>query len=272
MTKRYGRTIALGCSALLLSAGFVPAGEMTLSWPKSTDEVTAGYLVEVVDASGNVANLVDAKTETKARVTQLVDGTTYRFRVRAYDTWGNRAATPSTELVSMPAPRVDTVEKWTVAGRTTTCDLVGSNFANGARAFTTAGGLRVTGSVAGSTNRLSVTIDNPSGKPALLPGDFYVVNPVRLSEEYLMAHPELLDVNRDGKVDQADLAALAAAFGKTVVTNGVSRDLDPNGDGVVDGDDSAAVRAYLGLSTPADAAGGTRSGSDVARHKRLARD
>lgn len=265
MTSRYGRKLALGCSVLLLSAGLASAGEMTLSWPKSTDEVTAGYLVEVLDASGSVANLVDAKTETRIRVAQLVDGTTYRFRVRAYDTWGNRAATPSTELVSMPAPHIDAVENWTVSGRTTTCDLVGTNFASGARAFTTAGGLRVLGTVSSSTSRATVTLDNPSGKPALLPADFYVVNPVRLSEEYLMAHPELLDVNRDGKIDQADLAALAASFGKTVVTNGVSRDLDPNGDGVVDGDDSAAVRSYLGLST------GTRSGA-VGHHARTTRD
>jgi hypothetical protein len=244
-----GRLVALGLGTAILSAGFTPAGEISLSWQKNHDDVTAGYAVEVVDAGGQVREVIDAKNTTTARVTDLADGQVYTFRVRPYDQWGNRADEPSTELVTMPAARVDGLENWKSSGRTATADLVGINFAQGARVISRLQGMKVLSATTTDTARLQVTIEDASGRMPLA-SDFFVANPARRSDAYVTAHRGLLDVNRDGTVNHADVVAVVSAFGAKVGDAAFSRDLDVNGDGVIDGEDASFIRALLGETSP----------------------
>lgn len=264
-------TLAAGAALLLAGASAASAAELTVAWRPTNDDVTGGYDVEVLDDGGRVIQTIDARSATTAVVSGLADGTTYRFRVRPYDQWGNRAEQPSADIATMPAPRVDMLSRWEPAGATATAELLGANFAPGARLIAKRAGLVVTSTTVIDPGKLTAEVSNPGGVSPVA-SDFLVVNPVRRADAFLAAHPELLDVNQDGAVDEADADAVAAAFGAPATssrgrsqsrsapgtgtmdaasstgTTGVVAtrpELDVNGDGMVDGEDLAAIRARL---------------------------
>lgn len=236
-------TLLLSLGVLAAGATFAPAAEIALRWAPSADDVTAGYEVEVLDADGNVDDRIDAGNKTQLVVNGLTDGTVYRFRVRPYDTWGHKAARPSAEIATLPAPRVDAVEDWSIKGDTARCTLVGVNFDKGAHVAPALPGVKVTLVKVIDTTRLTVELKGATRAP--IASDMLVVNPVRHADEFVKKHAQLLDVDRNGTVDRQDATRIQAAFGATRGTRNYHPDLDVNGDGVIDGEDLSIVRAAL---------------------------
>ncbi len=248
MTRENAMIRAIGlAAALALASGGVLAGELSLSWAPNRDEATAGYDVEVLDAAGRVQQVYDVKSATHFTVPGLNDGQVSRFRVRPYDRWGQRAAAPSAEIATMPAPRVDALEGWTPGNGASRVNVLGANFGTGARLVARRAGLAVLSARVVSSDRIVAEIHVAPEAGVALPEDFLVVNNVRRSEEFLKTHPELLDVDQSGTVDEADLALVTAAFGARVgdPRRTVAQELDLNGDGVVDGEDLALIRSIL---------------------------
>lgn len=239
---------AIGILGLLaLAAGGAYGGSLSLSWAPNQDEATAGYELEVVDAAGHVLNVYDVRSATHFTVPGLADGEVRHFRVRPYDRWGHRAATPSADIATMPAPRIDSLEGWTPVNGAFRVAVVGANFAPDARLVARWSGLTVLSATAQSSTRIvaEISVAPEAGSP--LPEDFLVVNSVRRSDTFLAAHPEILDINQSGVVDGADLALVTAGFGARVGDSRrtVAPEMDLNGDGVVDGEDLALFRSFL---------------------------
>lgn len=233
-------------ATLLLATPAVFAGELGLAWAPSQDDVTAGYDVEVLPSEGDVPLRVeDVEAATTYRVYGLEDGQVYRFRVRPYDIFGQRADEPSAEIVTMPAPRIDALSVEAQGEGRFVLTLEGANFASGARLVPRRDDLRVLGSEITGHTRLVATVAW-TGAGALLPRDFLVANAVRRSDAFIAAHPELLDVDGSGAIDEADAASVKAAFGVRAGDARYDEALDVNGNGVVDGEDLSAIRAKLG--------------------------
>ncbi|RMG47651.1 MAG: hypothetical protein D6718_03005 [Acidobacteria bacterium] len=221
------------------------AGELALEWPPSGDELTAGYDVELLDEDGTILRTFDAGRATTVRLRGLADGRRYGVRVRPYDIWGNRAREATRTLVTMPEPRIEALEGRLEPGRWVLVTLRGSNFDDGAVVLSRRAGLTAGDVTVIDSERLLVELRAEPGVPAPGPGDLLVVNPVRRAPSYLAARPELLDVDRSGRVDAADLEAVLEAFGTVREDPDYRPQLDPNGDGVIDGEDAGLIRARL---------------------------
>lgn len=275
MTNHHAKTLGrrglcpgmalIAALVLCTGGGAARAGELTISWPGTHDDVTAGYEVEVLSADGRVERTVDAGAATRLTVAGLSDGEVRRFRVRPYDRWGNRAKDASAELASLPAPRVDALEQWVSDGTTGQGVLVGANFGDKARAISRQAGFVVASTAPAGAGRLAVTVRLKSGAGVPLATDFAVINPVRRSAEFIKANPQLLDVDASGAVDEKDLSAVTAAFGAQAGKAGYRTELDVDGDGVIDGEDAAPIRAAIAPS--ADPSGRSltnrRRGGDI---------
>ncbi len=85
------------------------AGEVTLTWDANTESDLAGYRVYVGTVSGVYGPPIDVGNVTTYKVTNLSEGQTYFFGVKAYDTSGNESgfssevSTTVAQLVSVPA-------------------------------------------------------------------------------------------------------------------------------------------------------------------------
>jgi hypothetical protein len=232
--------------ALGLAAGANSlAGELTLAWEPSRDALTAGYEVEVLDAADRVLEAIDAGAETTIVVSGLDDGRSYRFRVRPYDRFGHKARRASTALETMPEPVVAAVSVATREDGTLDLFVEGANFQQGARLVTRQAGLSVRELTVGSHASIHAVVSHEGQAPAISVADVLVVNPVRKAPRYLLAHPELFDVDDSGTIDQADLDAIDDAFGLTLGAPGYLAALDPNGDGVIDGEDRSQASSAL---------------------------
>ena len=235
-------------SALPLAAACVAfpaaAGSLNLAWAPSPDEVTAGYKLEVLTDDGRVVSTIDAKEATTAAVDHLADGQFYRFRVRPYDQWGN-AGEPSAEVRTMPSPKVFGVDRFAFVGGQATFVLSGANVAPGARVVSLRPGMVVGSVQVLSDSAVRVAAAGPAASLAPLPGELVVHNPVRRSDAFVAAHPELLDVDHSGTVDAQDLGIVAALFGVDSRSPRYNPDADVNGDGLIDGEDASLVRARL---------------------------
>ncbi|MEI2771042.1 MAG: PKD domain-containing protein [Candidatus Competibacter sp.] len=66
------------------------AGQVSLAWNASTSTVS-GYKVYYGTASGNYASNVNVGNATTSTVSNLTDGSTYYFAVKAYDSAGNES-------------------------------------------------------------------------------------------------------------------------------------------------------------------------------------
>ncbi len=251
-------SITLLAVAVLAAAVTSPAmaGEIVLAWAASSDEVTVGYDVEVLDPFDQVLDVIDAGAATSVTVRDLVDDTRYRFRIRPYDATGRRAREASRPIETFPAPRIDALDGAPAPGATAVATLRGANFDPEARVVSRRSAVRVVDAVVENTGlaRVTLTWDGTGASPS--PADLTVVNPVRKAEPYFRAHPEVLDVDGSGTIDEDDLRQVRAAFGAGRGEPQYEARLDVNGDGVIGGEDVAPIRAWLGL---------TRIGEDATR-------
>ncbi len=169
----------LACSATLSA--------QTLTWNANTESNLAGYIVQYGTQSGNPSTSLDVGRVTSRALTGLTAGSTYYFRVLAYNTSGQQS-TPSTE-VSYAVPSVPvnpTVTSVTpTSGPTTggtTITLTGTNFVSGATVRV--GGTAATNvtfvsatqltarTPAGTAGARDVQVTNPNGQSATRTGGF----------------------------------------------------------------------------------------------------
>ncbi len=247
--KHQGRYSSIGVALAFVLFALAPsmAGDLTLAWGESDDAVTAGYEVEVLDSKGSLLEVLDVGEATRVVVTQLDDGELYRFRVRPYDEWGNLASDTSSEIETLPSPRIDAITGEVDPGRGGRLSIEGANFADGAWAVSRVDGLVVDDMVVIRHDLAIVTLRSTKGSEvtAISPEELLIVNPVRKAEAYLRSHPELLDLDGSGEVDEVDLGILESLFGVSRGDALFRPELDPTGDGVIDGEDHAMVRALL---------------------------
>src|SRR5215203_3922440 len=106
----------------------------TLAWNANTESNLAGYRVQYGTVSGSPSSTLDVGRVTSKLMTGLQQGTTYYFRVVAYNTSGQTSA-PSTQI-AYTVPRTTTTAPTLTAvsptsGPTaggTTITLTGTNF------------------------------------------------------------------------------------------------------------------------------------------------
>ncbi|MDQ7005764.1 MAG: fibronectin type III domain-containing protein [Acidobacteriota bacterium] len=236
--------MALILAVLALAGGGVRAGELVLAWGEPTDDLTAGFEVEVLDEDGRMVQVLDVGLATRAVITGLADGRRYGFRLRPYDSFGNAAARAGRTLVSYPAPRIDGVEGDVRPGRESLVSISGANFDDGAWVLSRREGLTVvqTTVIRHDLAVIAVLAEDAAG---VSPADLLVVNPVPKAPAYAAAHPAVLDLDGSGGLDERDLALLEQLFGVERGDPVYRTSWDPTGDGVIDGEDAAWLREAL---------------------------
>ena len=90
--------IALLPLFLLPSVSGAWAADVTIAWDANTESDLAGYMLFYGTTSGSYPNSIDVGNTTEYTLTGLVEGTTYYFAAKAYDTSDN-ASDYSQELV-----------------------------------------------------------------------------------------------------------------------------------------------------------------------------
>ena len=160
----------------------------TLMWSANTESDLAGYRVQYGTVSGSPSTTVDVGMATSRTFTGLQAGTTYYFRVVAYDTSG-LTSTPSAQISytvptsTTPAPTLSSVSP--ASGPTsggTLITLTGSYFVSGATVRV--GGVAATSvtfvsasqvtarTPAGTAGARDVVITNPNGQASVRVGGF----------------------------------------------------------------------------------------------------
>jgi hypothetical protein len=129
--------------SVLLSATHAAAAQLTLAWDANTETDIAGYVVEYGPSYAPFSLTADAGNQTTWTLANAAPGTTYSFRVVAYNAIGERSA-PSD---------VVTTSTVTAGGPTLTPDRAALTFgtvAGGTRPTTSAQTIRLTQSGAGA--------------------------------------------------------------------------------------------------------------------------
>ena len=273
LDRKLLRTIhtAALCGAWILASAH--AGELTVSWPSSTG--AAGYRLFIGEQAGVYERVIDVGPDLRATVDGLDDDRPYHFAVKGYDAQGRLAPSYSPELVCMARPRVTSVEVSSVGGRSAIVTLRGANLEAGAQVYATEapgpkrlevlrgepGALFVRWDPTPQDGEASPEAEGPAGRDGTVraatwglaasdrqapgPGMFSVVNPCRRSAEFVAAHPEVADLDGNGRVDASDVAAVRAAVGLHEGDVGFRVEADLDGNGIVDGEDVARVLARL---------------------------
>lgn len=251
---RLARSLLLTMLFALLSLP-AAAGELTLAWPAMEDDLTVGYRVYVGASSGSYDRVEDAGEETRITIDSLQDEQVYYFAVKAYDELGNESEEFSPEVVSLPRPRIESIDPSTlVGGEATFVTLRGANFdpEMQVRVLDARLSLRsAVGAGAGAVTLLLEAGDLLEGEESLTleASAFTLINPGRKAQEYFDAHPEAVDLDGSGWVDDSDLDAVRAALGSRLGDELYRSASDVNGDGQVDASDLQRVVARL--ETPA---------------------
>ena len=74
---------------LLLAVSGASAADVTVAWDANTESDLAGYIFFYGTSSGSYSNSIDVGNNTEYTLTGLIEGTTYYFAVKAYDTSDN---------------------------------------------------------------------------------------------------------------------------------------------------------------------------------------
>jgi hypothetical protein len=224
-------------------------GQMALAWGEPTDELTAGFEVEVLDAAGGEPlQVLDAGPATQLQIPGLEDGREYLFRLRPYDLWGHEAQEAGRDVRSMASPRVDEIDGEPQPGEETLVSLRGANFMDGARVVPRRDEVRFGRATVVRDDLIVVPVivgASVEESPALTPDDVLVVNPSPKAVEYFQAHPQAADVNGSGTVDEQDVEHLRQRLGVTPGDPRYEPAVDPNGDGVVDGIDVDIIEQHI---------------------------
>ena len=148
----------LSFAVLAVLACSTPLAAQTLAWNANTESNIAGYRIQYGTVSGSPSTTIDAGNVTSRAITGLTAGTTYYFRVVAYNTSG-QASSPSAQVsYTVPAvpsgpgtPTITSVSPSSgpVTGGTQ-ITINGTNFA-------TSGTIRVGGTQATGITRVSST-------------------------------------------------------------------------------------------------------------------
>jgi IPT/TIG domain/Fibronectin type III domain len=180
-TLRLSRTAASAVVALLLFASAVCAQTPTLAWNRNPESTVTGYVVEYGTTSGSPSTTLDVGNVISRQITGLQSGRTYYFRVRAYNSSGQRSG-PSTELAyatpgtpSQPVVSGVTPSSGPTGGGTV-ITIAGSSFVSGATVrvgstsatgvtFVSSTQLRAT-TPPGTVGAKSVQVVNPGGLSA----------------------------------------------------------------------------------------------------------
>lgn len=85
------------CALVLVAATQAAAAQLAIAWDANTESDIAGYLVEWGTGSAPYANTVDVGNVTAWTLPGAAEGTTYSFRVVAYNAAGERSD-PSTAV------------------------------------------------------------------------------------------------------------------------------------------------------------------------------
>jgi len=96
----------LSFAVLAVLACSTPLAAQTLAWNANTESNIAGYRIQYGTVSGSPSTTIDAGNVTSRAITGLTAGTTYYFRVVAYNSTGQQSA-PSSQ-VSFTVPAVPT--------------------------------------------------------------------------------------------------------------------------------------------------------------------
>ena len=186
----------LSFAVLAVLACSTPLAAQTLAWNANTESNIAGYRIQYGTVSGSPSTTIDAGNVTSRAITGLTAGTTYYFRVVAYNTSG-QASSPSAQVsYTVPAvpsgpgtPTITSVSPSSgpVTGGTQ-ITINGTNFATSGTIRV--GGTQATGitrvsstqlratTPAGSAGARDVQVINGNGSSAALPGAFtYTATP-----------------------------------------------------------------------------------------------
>ncbi|MEO5821029.1 MAG: DUF5719 family protein [Vicinamibacteraceae bacterium] len=184
------RALSFASLTVLACSGTLSA--QTLMWNANTESNLAGYIVQYGPQSGSPSTTVDVGNVTSRTMTGLTPGTTYYFRVVAYNSTGQQSIPSAQVSYLVPAtpagPTVTSVSP--TSGPTaggTVITITGTNFATGATVRvggTLASGITLLSSTqlrattpAGSAGAQAVQVTNTSGASATLAGAFTYTAP-----------------------------------------------------------------------------------------------
>src|SRR3954469_25618181 len=94
------------CAAAYLFLAVVPAAaaQITIAWDANTETDIAGYIVEYGPAAAPFSMIADAGNTTTWTLSTALPGTTYSFRVVAYNANGDRSDASTIVTASTVTP------------------------------------------------------------------------------------------------------------------------------------------------------------------------
>jgi len=104
LSVRFRPFVCATLACLLLAAGPAAAAQVTIAWDANTETDIAGYVVEFGPAAAPFSQSTDVGNVTSWTLTNALPGTTYSFRVVAYNSNGERSDSSSVVSTSTVTP------------------------------------------------------------------------------------------------------------------------------------------------------------------------